>query len=198
MNSIKKAIDRHNYLAALVFVILGLALMMILSACSTPRADAPDPKASAATIEESPEAEEEVSAPPVNNLVKQFGEVVTYEDGLSVSLSAPTQFTPTEYAQGVVEGQTPMIFKVVLTNGTEEPVDPYTYVTVSSAGAESGIIGDFGNPEVGDVGGFPTTAVLPGQTVEWLVGFSIADPSSITADVSTGFADSAIFTNIPF
>ena len=198
MTTIKNFINTHNYISAFLFVILGLALMIALSACGTPAASTPDPEASSAVVEESAEATE-VTPPPVDNLIKQFGEVVTYEDNLSVSLSQPAQYTPGEYAQGVVDGQTPVVFKVVLTNGTASAVDPYTYVSVSSAGAESSTIADVMNPEFGDIGLAPTTKVLPGQTVEWYVGFSIADMANITAEVQTGFEyESAIFTNIPF
>lgn len=200
MGTIKNFVNHHNFISAFIFVVLGLALMMALSACGTSAASTPDPEASVAVVEEpTEEPTAEVTPPPVDNLIKQFGEVVTYEDGLSVSLSPPTPFTPGEYAQGVLDGQVPMVFKVVLTNGTGVAMDPYTFVTVSSGGAESSLIGDVQHPDYGDIGLSPTTQVLPGQTVEWYVGFSIADATNITAEVSTGFAyESAIFTNIPF
>jgi hypothetical protein len=191
MNIIKKHV---------AVIALSTIALFGFTACATPAASTPDPEASVATVEETTEPSAEVTTPPpVNELIKQFGEVVTYEDGLSISLSAPIPFSPGEYAQGAVDGQTPIVFKVVLTNNTAEAVDPYTYVSVSSAGAESAVIGDYQNPEYGDIGLSPTTKVLPGQTVEWYVGYSIADPANITAEVQTGFAyDSAIFTNIPF
>lgn len=192
MNIIKKHV---------AVIALSTIAIFGFTACGTPAASTPDPEASAAVVEEpTPEATTETTPPPVNDLIKQFGEVVTYEDGLSISLSEPIPFSPGEYAQGAVDGQTPIVFKVVLTNNTPDAVDPYTYVSVSSAGAESAVIGDYQNPEFGDIGMSPTTKVLPGQTVEWYVGFSIADPANITAEVSTGIIgyESAIFTNIPF
>lgn len=195
MDIIKNLIDRRF----LVLAFIAVLLMVVLSACSTSAVTAPDPNASAAVVDDSSaDSSTESTPPPVNNLIKNFGEVVTYDSGLSISLSEPIPFTPGEYAAGVVEGQTPLVFKVVLTNNTSDAIDPYTFVSVSSAGAESSTISDVQNPEYGDIGLPPTTKVLPGQTVEWYVGFSVADPSTITADVQTALElESAVFTNIP-
>lgn len=200
MNIIKNFVNSHHYLSAFFFVVIGLALMISLSACGTPAASTPDPEASAAVVEEpSEEPTAEVTPPPVNNFIKAFGEVITYEDGLSISLSQPVPYLPGEYAYGALDGQTPMVFKVILTNGTTEAIDPYTFITVSSAGAEASSIGDIEHPEYGDIGLPPSTSVLPNNTVEWYVAYSIADAASITADVQTGFTyDTAIFTNIQF
>lgn len=198
MVTIKKAINRHNYLAAFLFVILGLALMIVLSACGSADAVASDPQASSASVEEEPV--EEPTPPAVNELIKQFGDTVTYDDGVSISVALVGAFTPGEYAQGVVEGQQPTVFKIVLTNNSDKPLDHTAIPSANSGGQPAEYIADVGNPEYGDLGMFPTTSILPGQTLEWYAAFSIADPADVTLEISpTSFDyDSAIFTNVAF
>jgi len=190
-----------NIKKSILAITLVTAAILGLSGCGDKEVVAPDPKASAATaVEPAPETVV-TTPPPANDLVKQFGDVVTYDDGISISLGAPTAYTPGEYAQGLVEGQQPTIFKVVLTNNSAELIEPYLFVTVSSAGAESSVIGDIMHPDYGDVGMAPMTSVLPGKTIEWYVAYSVADPADITADVTLtndlGY-EPAIFTNVPF
>ena len=182
---------KKQYIAAFI---AGLALTASLTACSTPAASAPDPQASAATVDEKP-AE---TAPAVNELIKPFGEVVTYKDGVSISVSAPTAFTPSnlDYLP-LPEGQTSLVFKVVLTNNSDKPLKPGAIAQANSGGKPATYIADVANTEYPDLGMSPTTTVLPGQTLEWFTAFSVADPANITLDIAPGpfEYDTAIFTN---
>lgn len=200
MDTIKKAIDRHKYVAAFLFAIIALVLVMGLAGCSTAVVE-PDPAASAATVDEVVAETEEQTPPPVNEFVKQFGEVVSYEDGISISVALVGPFTPSnlEYFP-LGEGETAVLFKVVLTNNSEAVFEPGAVPNATSGGKTATYISDVGNPEYGDIGLFPVTSLLPGQTLEWYAAFGVADPADITFEIGPGPFDyqSAIFTNVPF
>ena len=139
---------------------------------------------------------EDEPAPAQDDMIVGFGEAITYENSVSISVSAPAEFVAGEYAAGVVAGQPQVVFTLVLTNGSDEVLNPMAYGTLSSGGAEASAIFDTGNP-AGEIGSAPTTAVLPGQTVQWLEAYSVADPAAMTFQVSPSFEyKDAIFTNI--
>ena len=180
---------KKQYIAALL---AGFALTATLTACSTP-ATSVDPDAKPATSEQAPAAVEE--APAENELIKSFGEVVSYEDGVSISVALVGEFTPSEFAI-VNEGEIPLVFKVVLTNNSDKPLEPGVIPQANSGGKPATYIADVGNPEYGDLGMFPTAAILPGQTLEWFTAFGVADASDVTMQLSPMPIDydDAIFT----
>lgn len=125
--------------------------------------------------------------------VLTFGSTATFDGGLSLSVAAPVEFTPGEYAAGAGTG-TPMTFEVTLTNGTDAPFDPSMfYMTASSGGTEASSIFD------GDLTTTPTTTMLPGATTTFQVAFDIVDPTAIVAEVNPSVADfdldSVLFAN---
>lgn len=182
---------KHTDLAKMLITILVVAFVAVIailvSGCSS-TAVRPDPKASAAS-KPSPQPVEK----PVSN-THAFGESVTFDDGLSISVSLPSAYTPTEYAGGVTAGQAVLSFEFVITNGTKDAIDPsLTLATAASAGTEASGVFDTEN----NVGFPPATAVLPGQTVKWIQAWSVADINNVTMEVSPGFVhDAQIFTNV--
>jgi len=156
-----------------------------------------DPAASAAPM---PTAEEpEASEPEASPLIKSFGEVVTYEDGVSISVSMVGEFTPTPYAAGVTAGKIPTVFLIVVTNNSKQAIKPYTFALANSGGMPAEGISDIGNEEYGELGFDPTGTILPGQTLQWYTAFSLADPLDVTMEISPGFEyEDAIFTNVDF
>lgn len=192
MFTIKNVFSRSNPLKVLLALTIVFLMALFFVGCGVKSA-APqtDPDAVVA------EAPAEQTPPPIDNLIKQFGDVVTYEDGLSVSVSDPSDFAPTEYAAGNDQTYN-IVLGFTVTNGTNEVIDPFFGVSVSSGGVEASQIFDMDNP-AGDINFSPDTSVLPGQTVSWNLAFSISDPEAITVDFSPGFEwESAVFTNIPF
>jgi hypothetical protein len=177
-----------------IAIVFAFVFALFVSGCAqTSEANAPDPKASVAQ----PAAPSAAPEPAPNTNIKKFGEVKTYDDGVSISVSKPANFKPNEYAIGAVPGQKYVVYTVVLTNGTKEVFQPMTFGTVSSGGAEAKSIIDIGNP-IGDIGQVPTTAILPGKTVKWLEAYSLADPKTVTYQIAPAFKyEKAIFTNIP-
>lgn len=174
--------------------VLLIATLAFTGCIPVSKTSAPEKPKPAPSFAEEPAVEEE--APPVvEDRVLGLGAAMTWEDGVSLSVSEPVAFTPTEWAAGVDQANQ-VAFTLVLTNGSGEILEPMTYSRVSSGGVEASQIFDTDNP-VGNMIGSPTTAILPGQTVTWVEGFSIADPASITFQVSPSFEyTDAIFTNI--
>lgn len=169
---------------------------ILLTGCSVAAESTPDPAASAASTPTEDSAEP-AAEETVNPLIKPFGEIVTYEDGVSISVSPGASFTPGEYAQGAESG-TPLVFKVIITNNSDVTVEPAAIPSATSGGQPATYIADVANPEYGDLGMFPTTTLLPGQTIEWYTAFAVADPADVTYQISpTSFDyDSAIFTTV--
>lgn len=171
--------------AIIAILILGIAFLLAGCTSATRSENASAPSAEAPVVEEA----------PVDDGIAAFGEVFDYADGVSISVSEGVAFQPTDTNAGAVDGQTHLAFTIVLTNNTSDTIDPYTYETVSSGGAEASSIFDMDNP-IGDVGGSPMTSLLPGKSVSWIVGYSVADPADIVFEVAPGFEyDEVIFTN---
>lgn len=179
-------LSAREWLFALV-IGLALGLSLMLAGCtSAVKAPSSAPAATPPAVEE---------APVVDDMIAAFGEVFDYTNGVSISVSEGVAFQPSGTAAGAVDGQTHLAFTITLTNGTNEAIDPYTYETVSSGGSEASSIFDMDNP-IGDVGGSPMTSLLPGKSVSWIVGYSVADPADLVFEASPGFEyEEVIFTN---
>ena len=146
-----------------------------------------------AAPEEEPAEDPAAEDPAVaDGLTAAFGETFVYEDGLEVSVSAPSDFTPTETASGGEDFTEFVRFDVTITNGTGEAFDPsLAYVTASSAGVEADQVFDV---EIGLDGG-PTTSVLPGESVTFPAGFGVTDPAALLVELSPSFEyDGALFS----
>lgn len=182
----------HSKFLTFFFITALVLILLAFAGCASSN----EPPQSTSNLPSTPKAFQE---PPAQDLtIVQFGEVFTYPDGVSVSVSTPTPFTPTEWSSYSANPDVKQwyYFKIVLTNNSQKPLDPFTYETVSSGGVESPSVFDYGN-EIGAIGEAPMTSVLPGQTVEWLVGYGIADPAAITFDIQPGFEyEETTFTNI--
>jgi hypothetical protein len=181
-----------NSIAALTLV--AVAALGLTGCGGVDKAASPAPEASVAAPVSEQTPEPAVETP--SNVV-EFGGVYTWENGVSISVSAPSEFVASEYAMGATPGQAQVVFTFVLTNGSTEPLEPMTFPTAASGGTEAASIYDSGNP-LGEIGSSPSTSVLPGKTVQWLVAYSVADINDIIVEVSPGFEyQNAIFTNNP-
>lgn len=123
-----------------------------------------------------------------------FGDTATYKNGVSITVSAPQAFTPGQYSSGADQKEN-VIFTVTVKNGSKANYKPdLINAQVSSAGTEGEGIFDSDNA----LNGTPQTVVLPGQTVTFKDGWSIADATKITYEITPDVvnADSAIFTNV--
>lgn len=143
--------------------------------------------------EEAEEAAEEADADAVNER-PTFGDTYTYEDGLSVSISQPQEFTPSETAAGGEAFEDHLQFEVTIENETGEDYNPdLSHISASSGGQEADAVFDEG------IEGPPSTTLLDGQSTTYLVGFGVNDPSDVTVEYSSidfeDLRDSIIFVS---
>lgn len=180
----------------IVLPVAAAVLAVMLAGC-VPAGTAKSPEApssSESPVDEVAEpsfAPEPEPAPDPGNLA--FGDVMTWEDGLALSVSTPVPFTPGEYAAGGGQAHNVM-FTFTVTNGSTENYEDYVYTTVTSGGAAGESIYDSGQ----GLSGPPSGVILPGQTISWTEGWSVADPNAIVLSTAPGFDyEGVIFTNVP-
>ncbi|WP_344377683.1 DUF2510 domain-containing protein [Agromyces tropicus] len=128
--------------------------------------------------------------------VLSFGETMVWTNEVTMSVSAPEPFTPSDLAAGADQGVN-LVFTITIVNGSAESLQPIVLTRVSSDGVEASRILDVG-AEGGQVGIPPTTAILPGESLTWREAYSVADPDSITLQTAPSFQyEDVIFTNVP-
>lgn len=169
--------------AALALTLAGCVGVRDTSSPEPAQPSAPGPDTvTPPTFAEAPEPD-----PAPENM--PFGNAVTYEDGMSISVSTPSPYTPSEYAAGN-DYPTNLSFTITVTNGTGANVDAYAYVQVTSGGTSGSQIFDLNTS-------YPTGVILPGQSLSWVENWSVADPNAIVLSVAPGFEyTDAIFTNV--
>jgi hypothetical protein len=198
MSSITNDKPRTHRLDFFILLFLVGFLIFFITGCATPGAASPDPDASSAAVVDIPE-ETATPEPTKDSRVKAFNEIATYADGVSISVSAPAEFTPSELAYPqLAEGESGVVFKLVLTNNSSDILEPATVVNVTSGGKLASYISDVDSADYPDLGAFPMASVLPGQTIEWYLAYGVVDPANITLDAApvTFMYDNMIFTNV--
>ncbi|MDR6906367.1 energy-coupling factor transporter transmembrane protein EcfT [Agromyces sp. 3263] len=141
-------------------------------------------------------AEEPLAEEPAPDAVDtlSFGQTMVWEDDVELTVSAPEPYTPSEYAAGA-DLPSNLVFTITITNNSTENLEPLPYPRLASGGQEGSQIFDVS--ESGDIGVPPTTVILPGQSVTWQSAWSVADPNSLTMQISPSFDyDDAVFTNL--
>lgn len=111
-----------------------------------------------------------------------FGDTWTYDDGLAVTIGAPEEFNPGEFASGGEAFEHHVRFDVTVENGTGADFDPNLIsITAHSSGAEGEAVFDSDS----NLDGPPMTTLMDGQDVTFPFGFGVNDP----ADISVEFSD---------
>lgn len=129
-----------------------------------------------------PEVEEAEVEEPEQSSELAFGETFTYENGLSVTVSAPEPFTPSDVSAGGENFSAHVRFNVTVVNGTDERYEPLMFSTsLQSANQEGDAVFDNG------LEGAPTTVLLPGREATFPVGYGVANPEDLVLEVSPGF-----------
>jgi hypothetical protein len=174
---------------------------VVLAGCSTESGSTGEEtsgnNAPAATAEETEDAAAEESAdePAEDSEAANpvFGETYVYENGLSVTVGIPTEFTPSDSAAFPEDATSFLQFEVKIVNGTGDEYDPALFTTTMQSG----------NTEAGEVfdsaqgfEGAPFTPLLDGRESVFIIGYGVTDPNDLVMQVSPGFEyDSALFTN---
>lgn len=124
-----------------------------------------------------------------------FGDTMEWDDGVTMTVSEPESFTPSELAEGSDQAED-LVFTLTIVNDSAECVQPIVVSTLESDGTEATRIIDVG-AEGGQVGIPPITPICPGERVRWQEAWSVADPASLTMETGPSFAyDSVVFTNV--
>jgi len=119
---------------------------------------------------------------PVQDTAK-FGQSFTWEDGVTVTVSAPKVFKPTDIAAGTEGYKHFVMFTVVLVNKTGQPIDPsQIYYTAQSADNEASAIFDT------DLGleGAPETTLLNGRQTKFKIGFGVLNTKDVVLELTPG------------
>ena len=178
--------DTLDHMKRTLALIAAPILAISLAACSS--SDSND-AAEEVVVTEQTQSEEEVVTEEETEVVVEitdgnptFGDTYTWPDGLAITISQPQEFTPSEYMGDIydLEAGTPIKFTVTATNGTDTDLEAFSIDTqMSSGGKQSEAIFD---SEAGI--DMPTVAILPGNSLEWSIGFIVADPSNMQLSVS--------------
>ena len=178
-------------LLALPLAVLALTLGGCVTADSTGTTSEPASGSNrpATSNSASPEPEPSTSASPVN---PKFGETYTWDDGLQVTISAPTPFTPSESAM-TGEAAAYLAFQVTVVNGSAANYEAAQfYTTLQSANVEAEEVFD---SEQGFEGS-PMTPLLPGREATFKIGYGVQDPADLVMQVTPTFEHEAvIFTS---
>lgn len=170
-----------------------LAAGLLLSGCGgttgATSSDAPEGSNADKPASTKSDAPEKAETP-----APKFGETYSWEDGMSVVISNPEPFTPSEYS--VIEGATDYVkFGVRLINKTGKPFDPaLVYSTLQSGNEEAEQVFDSEN----NIGGSPETKLLDGREAKWVIGFAVKDPNDLVLEISPDAGieyEGAIYTN---
>lgn len=109
-----------------------------------------------------------------------FGETYDWTDGVSVAVSEPAEFTPSEYS-AVPDAEMHLRFTVTIINHSGAEFDPsMATVTLQSGSREAQEVFDLEN----EVGGWPEGLLLDGREVSYDVGFGVDDPADLVLQIS--------------
>src|SRR5450631_3709251 len=175
-----------------ILVMMGMTGRRYLSAmkkspvviAATPSTSAPTtgtnrPAATSEAAAETPAPQ--VSSPDASEHVA-FGLTKTYGDGLQVTVSKGTNFTPSQYAVGADGRKAFVKHTITIVNGTGKVFDHSSFTaSVQRADAEGSQIYDT------DLEGTPTTKLLKGRQSKFVVGFGVADAKDVVLEVQPGF-----------
>lgn len=123
-----------------------------------------------------------------------FGQYVSWQNGVSVAVSEPTEFTPGEYVE-VVEGATYVMFTIRVTNdGAGAYNSGWMSVSAQSGSSEADSVFDSEN----GVSSTSPYVVLKqgGSAIEFPLAFAVEDPADIVLQVRPNYGDDeAYFTS---
>lgn len=155
-------------------------------ASAAPAASAADADLPADDPEPAPDPE-----PSTDDMTVPFGQTMTWEDKLSVTVSKPIAFKPSEWAAGGENAKHHVKFTITIVNKTGKTFDPSLFTaSLQSGNTEADEVFDEG------LEGAPMTKLLNGREAKFQIGFGVADPKDLVLEVSPSFEhDSALFTS---
>jgi hypothetical protein len=171
-------------LAIALSIVISVATAAFVSTTVEEQTDALEQSMQGAGVD--PEDLEAIASGESTNAggVVTFTETYTYADGLAITVSAPEEFTPGEYAVGVEGGGTPVVLGITIENGTGEVFDPaLMYPVVASGGTESEAVYDDG------IDMLPSSKIQPDKSLTYTVAYMVADTNDVQVDLEPGFLE---------
>ena len=177
----------RSTLAILAAPIAALAL----TACGIAPEDAPSPPPSSSSSEvtpdpwteedeaavEDPTLDEPTADTSADDMIVDLGQSFSWEDGTTATIEAPQPYQKSEWAAGGEGYDHTVQMKVTVTNGSDVPLDAsFTSPVVTSGEREGDEIFD------DEVGGGPTSSILPGRTVTFTAAYGVDDPADVVAE----------------
>lgn len=109
-----------------------------------------------------------------------FGKSYTWDDGVTITVSKPAKFRPSEYSE-VKGAKAYRKFTITVVNKSSGPIDlNLAYITMQSNNKEAEQVFDSEN----GLEGSPSTKLLRGRESEWEIGFGVANPKDMVMEVS--------------
>ena len=174
-------------------IALAAALLLVAGCASTGGAADDSPPVGTNALTQPPTAS---STPPPpsdepTDAPLAFGSAFTWEDGLSVTVSKPKAFKPSDTAAGV-KGKNHVVLTVTVVNKTGKPFDPgLITMSLQSGDDEASEIYDSGN----GLEGGPTTKLLDGRQAKFKTAFSVSSPDDLVLELTPDFEhESALWT----
>lgn len=155
---------------------LVAAVVMVLSGCASTGGSVDESEPEGSNAGGSSEGGGEAEAKPDPT----FGQTYTWPGGLSVRVSRPKPFTP---SQSAVFDRAPNYreFEVTLVNKSKARIDPAgVFLTVQSGDQEMTEVFD---SEKG-LNGSPSTPLLAGRQARWRTAFGIQNPRDIVLQLN--------------
>jgi len=113
-----------------------------------------------------------------------FGETYKWVDGLEVTVSAGTPFTPSDYVVADSPATAYLSYTVTIVNKTGATYEPALFSTsVQSGDKEGDQIFDSANGYTGT----PSTSILDGRQSSFTVGFGVSNPADVVMEIRPGF-----------
>ena len=182
---------KKNYITTLP---ISVALIATVAACGVPATTSAEETGSNRPTA-SAEAASEPSAAPKDDGTAKFGSTYKWKDGLSVTVSKPVNYKPSDSSSvsfGEQKAKGYRLFTVTVVNKTGKPYDGTLFnVTMQSGNEEMDQVFDSAKK----IDGPPSTKLLNGRESKFKIVFGVNNPKDMVMEVSPGFEyDSVIFT----
>lgn len=112
-----------------------------------------------------------------------FGQTKVFDDGLSLTVSQPVEFEPSEYA-ATSKAPSYVGFKVTLHNGTGSSFDPSSFhASMQSGSTDEDQVFDSAK----GLDGPPSTQLLDGRDSVFTIGFGAEDVTDLVLDLNVDY-----------
>ena len=149
--------------------VLGAAVvgvLVLLPGCGGGPEVTPPAAERSAAVQDAVGAAPTTEAAPTQDAAEKFGSTATWPDGVSLTISKPQPFEPSEYAAGVDGVRKFAVVEVTLSNGSSAPIEASNALLRATSGN-----GGAGTVFDGDRSTLPTSRVLPGKSLKWRQAF---------------------------